>query len=221
MKTRNKEIQAIRRILDTINGEAFYFNGNLDQRGIGSLMELYTQEKFQEQELFEYKEPTSVRSIDDFTLKANGHTYLIDVKTHDKDRKFSMPNLISTERLYKLYQDPNVTFCIMILDYETCYQGSYGPEGKEISNTRFVPIESISWESLSIQNLGNGQIQITNLNKNLKLFNGSRQTWLSQLGVEMVKYHDKLEMKLKERKNKWIKRSGELLMDACSYQNWP
>jgi hypothetical protein len=208
MKNRRPQIQAIRRILDSVHGETFYQDG-LDQRGMASLIETYTQNKFKEQELFEYEEPKSVRSIDDFTLKIDGatsHTYLIDVKTHDRDRKFSMPNLISTERLYKLYQDTNVTFGIIIIDYES---GNH--KAKEICDTKFLPIEHISWESLSIQNLGMGQIQITNLNKDIKFFRGTRKEWMAELAIEMTKYHNKLVKKLKKRQNTWLERKEFLV----------
>ena len=122
-----------------------------------------------------------------------------------------MPNLISTERLYKLYQDPNITFGIAIISYDAPYPNT---DCKRISKTTYLPIENISWESLSIQNLGHGQIQITNLNKELKTFNGTRKQWLAQFALEMVKYQDKLLVKMNERREKWIKRQGETLLDC-------
>ena len=191
----------IKNILSTFKGETFYCE-SLDQRGVASLIESEVQLKFSKQNLFEYHDPKSVRSIDDFTLSIIGHNYLIDVKTHDLDRSFSMPNLISTERLYKLYQDQDITFGIMILDYEEISKGK-----KKIKDTKFFPIENISWESLSIQNLGHGQIQITDLSKPIKLFKGTRDEWLSQFSIEMVKYQDKLMEKIKDRKEKWLERT--------------
>ena len=210
MKTRKQQNQAIARILNNLQDQTYECNG-LDQRGVASLIENQTQRLYRLQETFEYSEPESVRSIDDFTLSIGDQTYLIDVKTHDKDRDFSMPNLISTERLYKLYQDPNITFGIAIVDYRQFLNSST----KQITNTKYIPIENISWESLSIQNLGHGQIQITNLNKNIKLFNGTRQRWMNAFTVEMIKYHDKLEAKLKQRKQNWIERSAKELLTSC------
>ena len=210
MKNKKQQNQAIARILNNLQDQTYECNG-LDQRGVASLIENQTQRLYRLQETFEYSEPESVRSIDDFTLSIDDQTYLIDVKTHDKDRDFSMPNLISTERLYKLYQDPNITFGIAIIDYRQFLNSS----SKQITNTKYVPIENISWESLSIQNLGHGQIQITNLNKNIKLFNGTRQRWMNAFTVEMIKYHDKLEAKLKQRKQNWIERSAKELLTSC------
>ena len=212
MKTKKQQNQAIARILNNLQDQTYECNG-LDQRGVASLIENQTQRLYRLQETFEYSEPESVRSIDDFQLKFDNHTYFIDVKTHDKDRDFSMPNLISTERLYKLYQDPNVTFGIAIIDYKEASLFANGY--KQITNTKYIPIENISWESLSIQNLGHGQIQITNLNKGIKTFNGTRKQWMNQFTVEMIKYHDKLEAKLKERKTKWIERSAKELLISC------
>ena len=212
MKTKKQQNQAIARILNNLQDKTYECEG-LDQRGVASLIENQTQRLYRLQETFEYSEPESVRSIDDFQLKFDNHTYFIDVKTHDKDRDFSMPNLISTERLYKLYQDPNVTFGIAIIDYKEASLFANGY--KQITNTKYIPIENISWESLSIQNLGHGQIQITNLNKGIKTFNGTRKQWMNQFTVEMIKYHDKLEAKLKERKTKWIERSAKELLISC------
>ena len=210
MKNKKQQNQAIARILNNLQDQTYECNG-LDQRGVASLIENQTQRLYRLQETFEYSEPESVRSIDDFTLSIDDQTYLIDVKTHDKDRDFSMPNLISTERLYKLYQDPNITFGIAIIDYRQFLNSS----SKQITNTKYVPIENISWESLSIQNLGHGQIQITNLNKNMKPFNGTRNQWMNAFAVEMIKYHDKLEAKLKQRKQNWIERSAKELLTSC------
>ena len=209
MKTKKQQNQAIARILNNLQDKTYECEG-LDQRGVASLIENQTQKLYRLQETFEYSEPESVRSIDDFQLKIDNHTYFIDVKTHDKDRDFSMPNLISTERLYKLYQDPNVTFGIAIIDYKEASLFANGY--KQITNTKYIPIENISWESLSIQNLGHGQIQITNLNKGIKTFNGTRKQWMNQFTLEMIKYHEKLEAKLEERKTKWIQRSAKELL---------
>ena len=184
--TKQNQISAIQRELKNFEHITLQCEA-LDQRGIASVIEHNVQHHFANQHIFEYSEPSSVRSIDDFTLSVGESTYLIDIKTHDGDREFSMPNLISTERLFKLYQDPK---------------------------TKFLPIENISWESLSIQNLGHGQIQITNLNKELKTFNGTRKQWLAQFALEMVKYQDKLLVKMNERREKWIKRQGETLLDC-------
>jgi len=210
VKTKKQQNQQIRKILSKTFNTDWDCKG-LDQRGVASLIENHVQKEFANQELFEYKNPQSVRSIDDFSLSIDDQTHLIDVKTHDKDRDFSMPNLISTERLYKLYQDPNITFGIAIISYDAPYPNT---DCKRISKTTYLPIENISWESLSIQNLGHGQIQITNLNKELKTFNGTRKQWLAQFALEMVKYQDKLLVKMNERREKWIKRQGETLLDC-------
>ena len=207
--TKQKQIRSIQKELKSFEHITLQCEA-LDQRGIASVIEHNVQNHFANQELFEYSEPTSVRSIDDFTLSIGDETYLIDIKTHDGDREFSMPNLISTERLFKLYQNPNITFGIAILDYKSTSMNHQ----KIITKTKFLPIENISWESLSIQNLGHGQIQITNLNKELKTFNGTRNQWMAQFALEMVKYQDKLLTKMNERREKWIKRKGETLLDC-------
>ncbi len=201
----------INKVLKLIKPEVFN-TGDLDQRGIASMIENHIQSRFKSSKLFEYVEPESVRSIDDFTLKHEDHTYLIDVKTHDDDRSFSMPNLISVERLYRLYEsNPHTSFCLLIVKYQ-----KFSNNQKYVKDIKFMPIEQISWESLSIQNLGNGQIQITNLNKPIQKFNGSRQQWMAEFTLQTVKFNEKLKHKLEQRTHKWIKRSGETLMNACS-----
>ena len=184
----------------------------LDQRGIASLIENYIQGEFANDEVFEYTEPESVRSIDDFTLVQDGHTYLMDVKTHDEDRKFSMPNLISVERLYKLYQsNPSTSFCLIIAKYQ-----EYGKDQKIINDVIVLPIENISWESLSVQNLGNGQIQITNLNKPILKFKGTRKQWMAEFTLQTVKFNERLKNKLEQRTKKWIERSGITLLECAN-----
>jgi len=197
--------------LNRVKGHTFW-SKELDQRGIASLIENYIQGEFANDEVFEYTSPDSVRSIDDFTLIQDGHTYLMDVKTHDEDRKFSMPNLISVERLYKLYKsNPDTSFCLMIAKYQ-----NYGAGQKIINNVLFLPIEKISWESLSIQNLGNGQIQITNLNKPIQKFNGNRKQWMAEFASQTVKFNERLKYKLEKRTNKWIERSGITLLECAN-----
>jgi len=201
----------IKKRLKTYEGHIFESN-DLDQRGIASLIENYIQGAFANDEVFEYTEPESVRSIDDFTLEKDGHTYLMDVKTHDQDRKFSMPNLISVERLYKLYDsNPDTSFCLIIAKYR-----EYGNCQKIIDNVIVLPIEKISWESLSVQNLGNGQIQITNLNKPILKFKGTRQQWMAEFTLRTVKFNERLKEKLEQRTKKWAIRSCEKLMECTT-----
>lgn len=94
--------------------------------------------------------PKTVRSIDDFSI--DGIYY--DVKTRDLNKGFSMPNLISYNRLKKIIDD-NTRLIYIFVDYK-------------IAKEKFIIEEiiiddyfNINPEILRWGNLGTGQLQIS------------------------------------------------------------
>ena len=87
-----------------------------------------------------------------------GIYYVVDVKTHRTDTRFNMPNLTSVDRLARFYESDSNCFVILFV--------SYTIQGRKaiVSEVRFVPIEFLGWECLTIGALGWGQIQIANSN---------------------------------------------------------
>ena len=115
--------------------------------------------------------PKSVRTIEDVTYDNK----LIDIKTRDVGRDFSMPNLISVNRLMK-NKDKHIEYKIV----------EYKVEGDRaiVMNIIDRPIHSICWSAMKIQNLGLGQLQLVK-HTNIPVFRGSKDEWYERLQVEM------------------------------------
>ena len=89
---------------------------------------------------------------------ADGFYYVVDVKTHNLDTHFNMPNLTSVERLARCYEDDRNTFVVLQVQYLV------KSTQLVVKKAHFVPIESLAWDCLTIGALGWGQIQIANAN---------------------------------------------------------
>ncbi len=136
------------------------------------------------------------RAMEDIAFKDfDGNYYAIDVKTHNEDTMFNMPNLISVRRLATFYKnDDKNNFCILIISYKV--------QQNELNYTscHFKKIESFDWECLTIGALGWGQIQIANSN-NLKFTEITcRKTWMLQLCDNLSAFYDEEIGKIGERK---------------------
>lgn len=105
----------------------------------------------------------------------NGNYYVVDIKTHNLDTKFNMPNLTSVERLARFYGDNKNYFVLLLVSYTT------HDEQLDFDNCLFVPIEYLDWSCLTLGALGWGQIQIANSNiVNIEQTN-TRKKWMLQL----------------------------------------
>jgi hypothetical protein len=188
--------------LNTINLTGHSFNSmGLGQRGIGDLLEDLVKATYSslltESDLYQCIQPSTVRSIEDFSIAGEGHVYY-DVKTRDLDRNFSMPNLISAKRLYRLYQQKNVELRYALVEYRGV------DANKEVVSYTEMSIESIDWSCLSIQNLGEGQIQL-NGTGSPAIFQGTRAEWMEQLKQRMQVFLDHTIIKMERRKLFWEK----------------
>lgn len=138
------------------------------------------------------------RAMEDMAFKdSDGNYYAVDVKTHNVDTDFNMPNLISVKRLVTFYKnDDKNNFCILIVSYKIV-------SGKiEYQECHFKKIESFSWKCLTIGALGWGQIQIANAN-NLKFdadSNTLRKSWMLTLCKMLFVFYDEEISKIGERK---------------------
>src|SRR5437660_12922668 len=106
-----------------------------------------------------YSSQFARRAMADLAFEdTQGFYYVVDVKTHRLSTKFNMPNLISVERLARFYEDDKNYFVILMISYDI--------EGLRaiIEQVKFVPIEFLGWDCLTIGALGWGQIQIANSN---------------------------------------------------------
>jgi len=134
----------------------------------------------------EYSASFARRAMADlaFTDK-NGTYYIVDVKTHRIDTKFSMPNLTSVERLSRFYEEDTNYFSLLKVDYKI--NGSH----VEIKKVTFAPIEFFDWSCLTIGALGWGQIQIANANTVKIVLKNSRKKWMLELCDIMLEFYPK------------------------------
>ncbi len=169
-------------------------------RAVGDAVQEYLAEKGLPKILKEYginvNDEFGRRAMEDMAFKdSNNNYYAVDVKTHNIETAFNMPNLISVKRLATFYRnDSKNNFCILLVSYT-------------IKNTQiqyesciFKRIESFDWDCLTLGALGWGQIQIANAN-NLKFTpTTDRKQWMSALCNNISLFFDSEINKIGERK---------------------
>lgn len=142
----------------------------------------------------EYSANFARRAMADLAFKdSDGLYYIVDVKTHRTDTKFNMPNLTSVERLARFYEDDANFFTLIIVSYRV--------EGVRatVSEVKFVPIEFLGWDCLTIGALGWGQIQIANSNFVSVNPGYSRKQWMLEFCDAMLEFYPKEITKIGER----------------------
>jgi hypothetical protein len=124
---------------------------------------------------------------------ASGKYVIVDVKTHNEETKFNMPNLISVERLARFYMDDENTFSILVIKY------TLKDNRPVVSEVIFEPIEKLDWSCLTVGALGWGQIQIANSNIIRISEEQTRKTWMLELCDAIDIFYPKEIVKIKER----------------------
>lgn len=122
-----------------------------------------------------------------------GFYYVVDVKTHRTDTRFNMPNLTSVQRLARFYEDDSNYFVLLIASYHVRATQAI------ITDVKFVPIEFLGWDCLTIGALGWGQIQIANTNYISVNPQYSRRTWMLELCEALLEFYPKEIAKIGER----------------------
>ena len=143
-------------------------------------------------------ESLSVRSIEEIEIKLDNNLYKIDIKTHDTNKDFSKPNLISIDKVRKYLTVTTNHIIYIFIDY------IIEKDIVAISNVTVKPIESLDWSYLAIQNLGKGQLQIKSVPEGI-FFNENvtRKEWLDRLIKEGKDYYERLILKVSEYINNW------------------
>jgi len=119
--------------------------------------------------------------------------YVVDVKTHRMSTKFNMPNLTSVERLARFYEDDKNYFVILYIGYDV--QGLR----VVVTDVKFVAIEFLDWECLTLGALGWGQIQIANANRIIVKPQNPRKAWMLQLCDTLFEFYPREIAKLNDR----------------------
>lgn len=158
----------------------------------------------------EYSAQFARRAMADLAFTDHdGFYYVVDVKTHRLDTHFNMPNLTSVERLARFYEDDKNYFVTLIVEY------AVKDAHIHVTRARFVPIEFLAWECLTIGALGWGQIQIANANVMKINANYSRKKWMLELCDVMLEFYPREISKIGERINyfKRVRREWEKKSD--------
>lgn len=141
-----------------------------------------------------YSPELARRAMADFAFQDSDHcNYGVDVKTHRLDSRFNMPNLTSVQRLARFYEDARNFFVLMKIDYTV--------EGQaiEFSGAKFVPIEFVGWDCLTIGALGWGQIQIANANRVTIDDTYTRKRWMLDLCKRLETFYPNELRKISKR----------------------
>lgn len=187
------------RVRDLINGNPDFLSQNTAQstRAAGDAIEDIVRRSFDQilgPVCAEYSSEFARRAMADVAFKdVDGLYYIVDVKTHREDTKFNMPNLTSVERLSRFYEDDNNYFTILMVSY------SVAGNTARVSEVKFVPIEFLGWDCLTIGALGWGQIQIANSNFVTVRPGYSRKQWMLELCDVMLEFYPKEISKIGDR----------------------
>lgn len=138
------------------------------------------------------------RAMADLAFEDNdGNYYLIDVKTHNIDTEFNMPNLTSVRRLARLYYNEEHVekdyFTLLMVKYQTRELDI------DVLDVKFVSIENLDWSCLTIGALGWGQIQIAN-SRNIDIDRElTRKAWMLQFCDQLDQFYPREIAKIRDR----------------------
>lgn len=151
-------------------------------------------ECFPEATIKDFSDSFARRAMADVAfLDCQDNYFIVDIKTHNRNTDFNMPNLTSVERLSRFYEDDKNFFVILLAEYKT-----FGDK-IEFDTVRFIPIEHLQWDCLTIGALGWGQIQIANARIVNIDCNQSRKNWMLQLCDIMDIFYPKEIAKVEKR----------------------
>lgn len=189
-----------RKIREFLNGQKEYLSGNTikSTRAAGDAIQDLLSTHFQsivgETHCINYSSEFARRAMADLASEdGDGFYFVVDVKTHRTSTKFNMPNLTSVERLARFYEDDRNYFVILYVGYDV--------QGLRIvvTDVKFVPIEFLDWECLTLGALGWGQIQIANANRIVIQPRNSRKGWMLELCDALFEFYPREIAKINER----------------------
>ena len=191
------------RVKDLIGKEKTFLSGSTvrSTRAIGDAIQSIISDRFEQivtDYCSEFSSDFARRAMADLAFEdRDGNYYLIDVKTHNVETTFNMPNLTSVQRLARLYQNEEYVekdyFALLIVKYKTRELDI------DVLDVNFVPIENLEWSCLTLGALGWGQIQIANsrtieINRQLR-----RKAWMLQLCDHLFGFYPREILKIQER----------------------
>lgn len=201
-----EEIEAfINGVLESHVGSTFEPDRRLGQRGLADIVEATVRDWLVEagrrQDTLDVSPARTKKSMEDVGFRHGPALVYLDVKTKDaKAARFSMPNLVSIDRLSEFYKSGRNVFSIAHVEYV-----AYGDDEVVISKAELRRIEQVSWDCLLLGNIGKGQLQL-NSKKGLLEFSGTRTEWIDRLHDEGIRFYGKQALKCIEREELWKRR---------------
>ena len=110
---------------------------------------------------------------------------------------FSMPNLVSIDKLKTSLKNDNENIIYIFVSYKR-ENGVI-----TIEDVYLKYVWELDWSILGIGNLGKGQLQIKNANKEVIFTNEGREVWGKKLNTEAIKFYNKRILKIKKEILKW------------------
>jgi hypothetical protein len=177
----------------------FELDEQFEQRSVGDKIENDCKEIAKRFFESNYINPRSKKSLEDFTLKFGDTINWIDVKTHfiQDVAGFSMPNLVSIDKLKTSLKNDNENIIYIFVSYKR-ENGVI-----TIEDVYLKYVWELDWSILGIGNLGKGQLQIKNANKEVIFTNEGREVWGKKLNTEAIKFYNKRILKIKKEILKW------------------
>ena len=134
------------------------------------------------------------RAMADFAFYDIEENYfVVDIKTHNKNTVFNMPNLTSVERLARFYEDDKNFFTLLIVEYTNI------SSKVTFEKCVFAPIEHLDWSCLTLGALGWGQLQIANANNIVINRENTRRKWMLELCGKLDHFYPNEIKKINER----------------------
>lgn len=181
---------------------------NLEQRGIGDLIQAESSRIFAQlvdaQLGFEHAEARTRRSPEDFSISHGEVFVMFDVKTHEVGAEFSMPNLISIERLWNILEDEGEDIYYIFIDYNT------DGDNATVEHVEIRHVTNLCLEDLRIGNLGKGQLQISNGANRVRDSELNPNEWMRLFLSMAVEHNESLIEVVEERITLWQEREQML-----------
>lgn len=172
---------------------------NLEQRGYADMIEKLVAEEAMKNNQKEFRPARSKRSIEDFSYHTYSKYVWYDVKSFDSDSDFSMPNLVSIDRLRKVINSTMEELVYIFVEYKLDHKN----RKVDIKKIEFRPVYSINPSVLAIQNLGKGVLQIKNMHNSVDIYTGTKQDWMKEISVMAQNFYAKQITKFTKLQSTW------------------
>lgn len=173
-----------------------------EQRTVGDLMSFAIKEllmTFSNPNIVELQSAKSKKALEDFLLiDKDGTMNYFNIVTYNVDAKFSMPNLASINKIKSLFDTGTNDILYIFVSYQKI---------KSVITIMDIDIKyvwEIGFDNLRIGSLGKGQLQISNMHKDIVPFKFGRVVWFDNLKKLVNNYHQKRLSQINKDALQWV-----------------